>query len=87
MTEPSFVDMNRMAEDINETPERVPVPAEVAKFAPNKYRSLSSTQSLQAIHTDIRNKTIAALDEDIRRVEDHLAQLKTVRDELKRLIG
>jgi hypothetical protein len=54
---------------------------------PTKYRSASSAASLSAIHTDIRNKTISSLDEDIRRVEDHLLQLKSVRDELKRIIG
>jgi hypothetical protein len=61
--------------------------AEVARFAPQKYRAASSASSLAIIHTDIRNKTINSLDDDIKRVEDHLLQLKSVRDELKRIIG
>lgn len=66
---------------INETP------SEVARFVPNKYRSVNSSASLSVIHTDIRNKTINSLDDDIRREEEHLIQLKSVRDELKRIIG
>lgn len=85
MSDPSFVDLKRLDKDINAEAQE-PGP-EVARFAPQKYRSLSGAQSLQAIHTDIRNKTITTLDEDIRRVEEHLTQLKSVRDELKRLIG
>jgi hypothetical protein len=35
----------------------------------------------------MRNKTVLALEDDIRRQEDQLAQLKAVLADLKRIIG
>jgi hypothetical protein len=59
--------------------------AEVTKFAPQKYRG--GNASLSANLTDMRNKTVLALEDDIRRQEDQLAQLKAVLADLKRIIG
>jgi hypothetical protein len=78
--------MAAVLENVDKALNEQPSP-EVAKFAPAKYRGVSSSASLSVIHTDIRNKTINSLDDDIRRVEEHLTQLKAVRDELKRIIG
>jgi len=85
ITEPSMTAvLDNVDRALNET--TAPNP-EVARFAPAKYRGANSSGSLSVIHTDIRSKTIPSLEDDIRRVEEHLMQLKAVRDELKRIVG
>lgn len=83
MTDPTMTAvLENVDRALNETPS-----AEVARFAPAKYRAANSAGSLSVIHNDIRNKTISSLADDIKRVEEHLQQLKAVHDELKRIVG
>ena len=85
MTEPS---MTAVLENVDRALNEAQAPsAEVTKFAPAKYRGASSAASLSVILTDIRNKTINSLDDDIRRVEEYVLQLKAVRDHLKHING
>ena len=71
-TVPSLVDMDKLGAEI--------LPAEVTKFAPEKYRT-SSTLSQTA--NDLRKK----INNVLRKNDEHTAWLKQECDEILRMIG